>query len=58
MNYYERYKKQILERTEKEQLTTEYIKETTERLDYYLSKRKITQEQYDELITLMNPNEN
>lgn len=58
MNYYGRYKKQILERTEKEQLTTEYIEETTERLDYYLSKRKITQEQYDELITLMNPNEN
>lgn len=57
MNYYERYKKQILERTEREQLTNEYIEETTERLDYYLSKRKITQAQYDELITLLNAND-
>ena len=56
MNYYTRYKKQIEERIASGNLTSEYIEETTERLDYYLGKKKITQLQYDELITLMNEN--
>ena len=53
---YERYKKLILEKIEREKLTEEFISKTTTQLDYYLSKNKLTQEQYDELITLMNPN--
>ncbi len=56
MNYYERYKKLILDKTESKELTEEFITQTTTRLDYYLSKKKITQAQHDELITLMNPN--
>ena len=56
MNYYERYKKLILDKTESGELITEFVEQTTERLDYYLSKKKITQAQYDELVTLMNPN--
>ena len=56
MNIYERYKKQIEERIEEGKLTPEYISETTERLDFYLSKNKITEEQYNELIELMHPN--
>lgn len=56
MNYYERYKKLILDKTDNNELTEAFIEQTTERLDYYLRKRKITQEQYDELIALMNPN--
>ena len=56
MNYYERYKKLILDKTDNNELTEAFIEQTTERLDYYLRKKKITQEQYDELITLMNPN--
>ena len=55
--YFERYKKLILDKTANGGLTEDFITQTTERLDYYLSKKKITQEQYDELITLMNPNE-
>ncbi len=57
MNYYERYKKLILDKTASGDLTTEFVEQTTERLDYYLGKRKLTQAQYDELITLMNPND-
>lgn len=53
---YEKYKKLILEKIEREKLTEEFISKTTTQLDYYLSKNKLTQEQYDELITLMNPN--
>jgi hypothetical protein len=56
MSIYERYKRQIQERIAEGHLTKEYIKETTKRLDVYLSKGKITQEEYDELIELMNPN--
>lgn len=54
---YEKYKKLILEKIEREKLTEEFISKTTTQLDYYLSKNKLTQEQYDELITLMNPND-
>ena len=54
---YEKYKKLITEKIEREQLTEAFIEKTTAQLDYYLSKRKITQSQYDELITLMNPND-
>ena len=56
MNYYERYRKLILDKTASGELTEVFVEQTTERLDYYLRKRKITQEQYDELIALMNPN--
>lgn len=54
---YEKYKKLIQEKIEREKLTEEFISKTTTQLDYYLSKNKLTQEQYDELITLMNPND-
>ena len=54
---YEKYKKLILEKIEREKLTEEFISKTTTQLDYYLSKNKLTQEQYDELITLMNSND-
>lgn len=57
MNYYERYRKLINDKTASGELTEAFIEQTTERLDYYLRKKKITQEQYDELITLMNPND-
>lgn len=57
MNIYERYKKQIQERIVEGRLTKEYVNETTKRLDVYLSKGVITQEEYDELIALMHPKE-
>ena len=57
MNYYERYKKQINERIATGELTSDYIEETTERLNYYLKKKKITKAQYDELIAMMNNND-
>lgn len=56
MNYYERYKKLILDKIANDELTEEFIEQTTERLDYYLRKKKLTQAQYNELITLLNPN--
>lgn len=57
MNYYNRYKKQIETRIAEGSLTEEYIAETTERLDYYLGKKKLTQEEYNYLIALLNQNE-
>ena len=54
---YEKYKKLILEKIEREKLTEEFVTKITTQLNYYLEKKKLTQEQYDELITLMNPNE-
>ena len=56
MNHYNRFKTQIEKRKEEGGLTEEYIAETTERLDYYLKKKKITKAQYDELIALMSQN--
>lgn len=57
MNYYNRYKKQIETRIAEGSLTEEYIAETTERLEYYLGKKKITQAQYDELIAILYVND-
>ena len=57
MGIYDRYKRQIQDRIEEGLLTDEYITETTKRLDVYLSKKKLTQKEYDELIELMHPNE-
>lgn len=57
MNYYERYKKLILDKTDNNELTEAFVEQTTERLNYYLKKKKLAQDQYDELITLMNPND-
>ena len=57
MSIYEKYKKLIEEKIERGQLTEAFVEKTTTQLDYYLQKGKITQEEYDELITLMNPNE-
>ena len=57
MNYYERYKKLIIDKIESGELTEVFIEQTTERLGYYLRKKKITQEQHDALMTLMNPND-
>ncbi len=54
---YEKYKQLITEKIERGQLTPEFIEKTTTQLDYYLSKGKITQEEYDELIELMNLND-
>ncbi len=54
---YEKYKKLILEKIEREQLTEEFVEKIKTQLDYYLAKKKLTKEQYDELITLMNPND-
>lgn len=54
---YEKYKQLITEKNEREELTEAFIEKTTTQLDYYLSKKKITKKEYDELITLMNPNE-
>ena len=56
MNIYEEYKKLINKKIERGMLTEEFIAKTIIQLGYYLAKKKITQEQYDELITLMNPN--
>lgn len=57
MNYYERYAKLINNKKESGGLPQEFIKQTTERLNYYKTKKKITKAEYDELIALMNPNE-
>lgn len=57
MSIYEKYKKLITEKIEREELTPEFVEKTTTQLDYYLSKKKITKKEYDELIKLMNPNE-
>lgn len=54
---YEKYKQLITEKAEREGLTDAFVTKTTTQLDYYLSKKKLTQKEYDELITLMNPNE-
>lgn len=54
---YEKYKKLINEKIERGKLTDEFIEKTTNQLNYYLNKKQITQDEYDELITLMNPNE-
>ena len=54
---YEKYKKLILEKIEREKLTEEFVTKTTTQIDYYLNKNKLTQKQYDDLITLMNPND-
>lgn len=56
MSIYEKYKKLITEKIERGQLTSEFITKTTNQLNYYLNKHKITQEEYDELITLLNVN--
>lgn len=56
MNIYEKYKKLITEKIEREELTPEFVEKTTTQLDYYLSKKKITKKEYDELIKLMNTN--
>lgn len=56
MNIYERYKKLIEDKKASGDLTPEFISDTTDKLDFYLGRRKITQDQYDELITLMNEN--
>lgn len=58
MNYYNRYKKQIETKIADGLLTEEYIEETTERLDYYFNvKKKLTREEYNYLIALLNQNE-
>lgn len=57
MTIYEKYKKLIEEKIEREQLTEAFIEKTTTQLDYYLGKKKITKKEYDELIALMNPND-
>lgn len=57
MTIYEKYQKLINEKIERGQLTKAFIEKTITQLDYYLNKNKLTQEQYNELITLMNPNE-
>lgn len=56
MSRYEKYLKLITEKSEREELTEAFVKKTSAQLDYYLSKKKVTQEEYDELIRLMNPN--
>ena len=53
---YDKYKKLIQLKIEREELTEDFVRKTTTQLDYYLSKKKLTQSEYDELITLMNPN--
>lgn len=56
MSIYERYKRLIQDKIDNNELTPEFIEETTYRLGEFLKKGKITQEEYDELIELMNPN--
>lgn len=56
MSIYEKYKKLITEKIEREELTPEFVEKTTTQLDYYKSKKKITTKEYNELITLLNPN--
>lgn len=56
MSIYEKYKKLILEKNERGDLTETFVEKTATQLDYYLKKKKLTQEEYNELIALMNPN--
>ena len=56
MSIYEKYKKLITEKIEREELTPEFVEKTTTQLDYYKLKKKITAKEYNELITLLNPN--
>ena len=53
---YDKYKKLIQLKIEREELTEDFVRKITTQLDYYLSKKKLTQSEYDELITMMNPN--
>ena len=57
MTIYEKYKKLIQEKIEREQLTEAFIEKTTTQLDYYLGKKKITKKEYNELIAMMNVND-
>ena len=57
MNYFERYRKLILDKTEKGELTEEFVTQTTSRIEFYYQKGKLTEEQHNELITLLNPND-
>ena len=54
MNYYERYRKLILDKIASGELTEEFVSQTTSRITFYYNKGKLTEEQYDELIELMN----
>ena len=53
---FEKYKKLIELKIEREELTEEFIVKITNQLDYYLQKKKLTQEEYNDLIQLMHPN--
>ena len=55
---YNTYKKLIEMAIERGELTPQFIEEKTKQLDYYLKKGKLTKKEYDDLITLMNPNIN
>lgn len=54
MSIYNRYRKLIQDKIDESQLTPEFIEQTTYRLGEFLKKGKITQNEYDELIELMN----
>lgn len=56
MNIYDRYKRLIQDKIDNDELTPEFIEETTYRLGEFFKKGKITEEEYNELITMMNKN--
>lgn len=53
MSIFERYKKLIIDKKEEGALTEEFINQTKERLEVYLSKGKLTKDEYDELIGML-----
>lgn len=53
MSIFERYKKLIIDKKESGELTSEFINQTKERLEYYYNKRKLTEEEYSELMNML-----
>lgn len=56
MSIFERYKKLIEDHKEQGTMTDEFISQTKERLEFYLNKGKISENEYKELIEMLKAN--
>ena len=50
---YERYKRLIQDKINEGELTQEFIEKTTYRLSEFYEKKKITKEEYEELLNML-----